>query len=74
MDVVNEGDMVGRVPVQAVPELSLHICIFCIFCILFDVVGGVPVQTAPWLRFQIALNNKIFSLKLLTTGISSFKK
>ena len=74
MDVVNEGDMVGRVPVQAVPELSLFNCIFCIFCILFDVVGGVPVQTAPWLRFQIALNNKIFSLKLLTTGISSFKK
>ena len=31
MDVVNEGDVVGRVPVQAVPELSLHVCIFCIF-------------------------------------------
>ena len=27
MDVVNEGDVVGRVPVQAVPELSLDICI-----------------------------------------------
>ena len=71
MDVVNEGDVVGGVPVQAVPELSLHNCIFCIF---FDVVSGVPVQTAPWLRFQIALNNKIFSFKLFTSGISSFKK
>ena len=33
MDVVNEGDVVGGVPVQAVPELSVHNCIFCIFCI-----------------------------------------
>ena len=33
MDVVNEGDVVGRVPVQAVPELSVHVCIFCMFCI-----------------------------------------